>query len=128
MGKWIHRLFKPNFETMTAICKNCGPVSIVFKKTNNKNIARCKNAVLAISGDYKYENVGITFPEWFKYKKEKGCCEICGIPDDLCLDHSSKLSKFRGVLCRKCNLGLGFFKDSTNLLEKAIKYLDEKNV
>jgi hypothetical protein len=31
--------------------------------------------------------------------------------------------KVRGLLCSKCNLGIGHFKDKVRYLENAIKYL-----
>ena len=39
------------------------------------------------------------------------------------VDHSHATGKVRGVLCAKCNMGLGSYKDSVILLEKAIFYL-----
>lgn len=59
-------------------------------------------------------------------RAEPEVCEICGNRPDvfhLCVDHCHKTGKFRGWLCRSCNLGLGNLKDSTELLEKAAKYL-----
>lgn len=55
-------------------------------------------------------------------------CDICKTPpeeDDIrfCLDHSHKTGVARGLLCRACNSGLGYFKDNTDNLSSAIKYL-----
>lgn len=56
-------------------------------------------------------------------------CEICGKTKQengrsLCLDHSHKTDEFRGFLCDDCNKGLGCFKDSIQLLEKAKQHLE----
>lgn len=51
-------------------------------------------------------------------------CEICGdITIDFHIDHCHSTNQFRGILCRKCNPGLGCFNDDIRLLKKAIKYL-----
>lgn len=39
------------------------------------------------------------------------------------VDHSHDTGAPRGLLCRVCNLGLGKFRDSEELLQNAIKYL-----
>ena len=39
------------------------------------------------------------------------------------LDHDHDTKQFRGWLCRKCNLALGNFNDSIDILKKAIQYL-----
>jgi hypothetical protein len=56
-------------------------------------------------------------------------CAICGRRHDpggrlvLVADHDHKTMLFRGLLCRYCNPGLGYFKDSTTNLRRAIIYL-----
>lgn len=61
--------------------------------------------------------------------EHSGKCDICStdIPGfgrkKLCIDHDHITGAFRGMLCQKCNLGLGNFNDDPNLLKKAIKYL-----
>lgn len=61
-------------------------------------------------------------------------CAICGgkeevtrggTPKILALDHEHATHLVRGFLCQKCNLGIGYFKDSVGLLEKAIEYLKD---
>jgi hypothetical protein len=60
------------------------------------------------------------------YMKE---CAICGKVAEwgkrgLHRDHDHKTGKTRGYLCHNCNVGLGHFKDSPKLLQKAIEYLE----
>ena len=44
-------------------------------------------------------------------------------PRNLAVDHCHSTGKIRGLLCSKCNTALGALKDSTELLRKAILYL-----
>ncbi len=41
-------------------------------------------------------------------------------------DHCHKTGYLRGYLCSSCNTGLGLFKDSVKLLQKAKAYLGDK--
>lgn len=59
-------------------------------------------------------------------------CAICSTPAHsiekrLNVDHDHKTNQVRGLLCTYCNVGLGYFRDDTNLLAEAIKYLDKHN-
>lgn len=64
-------------------------------------------------------------------KRQRNRCAICGIEEsksqkkNLCVDHDHKTGKVRGLLCGKCNSGLGFFQDNTDIIEKALGYLQE---
>ncbi len=55
-----------------------------------------------------------------------GLCAICGEPPTgahLAVDHCHVTGKIRQLLCTNCNIGLGQFKDSSDILEKAAAYL-----
>ena len=49
-------------------------------------------------------------------------CVICG-REGTCMDHCHNTGKFRGFICRKCNLGLGYFDDSPGKMVCAAEYL-----
>lgn len=62
---------------------------------------------------------------------QKGLCaiceEVCPTQRALAVDHCHSSNRIRGLLCTNCNTGIGQFKDSTILLEKAISYLNARN-
>lgn len=69
-------------------------------------------------------------------KEQNNLCKICGNKETgqfkgkkkrLSVDHNHGTGKVRGLLCSYCNIGLGVFKDSPNILRKAIKYLDDND-
>lgn len=58
------------------------------------------------------------------YEDHDGCCEICGVASaSLFIDHDHATGRVRGLLCSTCNSGIGFLRDSVDLLESAIRYL-----
>jgi hypothetical protein len=65
-------------------------------------------------------------------QKNKGRCEVCKAEvsfgnKDFCLDHDRKTKKFRGILCGRCNMALGFVRDSIKILKALIKYLKQES-
>ena len=72
---------------------------------------------------------GITPEDYAKMlSNQSGGCEICGKPSTnykrrLHVDHDHLTGNLRGLLCVKCNLGIGYFNDSVGLLDNAKEYL-----
>lgn len=50
-------------------------------------------------------------------------CEVCGSLGTISFDHDHTTGQFRGWICRRCNLVLGFVKDDSELLIMLSKYL-----
>lgn len=62
---------------------------------------------------------------------QNGGCAICHSTEfgsrtkTLAVDHNHSNGKIRGLLCDKCNRGLGMFNDSPELLKVAANYLTQ---
>jgi hypothetical protein len=61
--------------------------------------------------------------------RSKPKCEICKkefqLAKDRNIDHCHESGKIRGVLCYRCNTGIGLFGDDTGILMSAIRYLSD---
>lgn len=72
---------------------------------------------------------GVTLEEYdLMLNKQGSRCLICNrhqteVKIPFGVDHDHKTGRIRGLLCNKCNQGLGLFNDDINILLKAIKYL-----
>jgi hypothetical protein len=135
MSKWKHRLINIDTVSKYADCAACGRVGITLKSGRWK----CKTARKEHRGKNHYvprpprpRLPRLPKPPRVRKSKSKFAhlrgktCEICGATEHLCGDHDHTTDKFRGTLCRNCNLGIGNFKDSTALLAKAMLYLETK--
>lgn len=119
------------------------------KKNNARNIryaedAEFRLATIKKSKEYRQRNpnkkkehelrtkYNMTFEDFEKLKKDQSnSCAICGFKNDgnkaffPFIDHCHSTNKVRGLLCSKCNFGIGHFNDDIDLLKKAIRYLEK---
>ncbi|MFA5153572.1 MAG: endonuclease VII domain-containing protein [Clostridia bacterium] len=82
----------------------------------------------------KYKITSEEYNELLEF--QDGVCAICGKPETskmkngeikpLGVDHDHETQIIRGLLCSKCNCGLGHFNDNIELLQAAIIYLDKR--
>lgn len=100
------------------ICKECARVS--QKGHYSKEQIRFKNRKANWKGKY-----GLTPKQFYILLEVQNYkCKICR--EDLevpCVDHCHDTGRVRGLLCRNCNLGIGYFKDNIELLDYAKDYL-----
>lgn len=64
--------------------------------------------------------------EFYNSECAKGC-QICGSKERLHIDHNHDTGKYRGILCGKCNQGIGLLNDNAEQLQKAVIYLQTTN-
>ena len=104
---------------------------------DNKGIQRDKSKQWRIDNPTKWKNqvlmytYGISYADWLlMWENQDSKCAICGelfvSPSDAHVDHDHETGQIRGLLCKKCNLGLGWFNDNIESLEKAVKFLNKQ--
>lgn len=105
------------------------------KKMRDKWISANPSKVREYNLKRKYKLTPEQYEEILK-KQEGKCANIYCKKEDmiikgskgsrrLAIDHDHETGKIRGLLCRDCNLILGFCKDNQQLLEGLIRYLGE---
>lgn len=60
------------------------------------------------------------------FTDQEGVCKICKKLEDkrmLSVDHNHQTGKVRGLLCHRCNTGIGLFMEDVFVLEESIRYL-----
>lgn len=119
-------------------CKQEKPVSEYNKRLRSKDGLRnnCKDCDHKSEHRYRKQNPSQAALAAIRQKyglqehaykemleKHNYQCDICESKTRLCIDHCHKTGKIRGILCGKCNSGIGLLNDNIADLEKAIRYL-----
>jgi hypothetical protein len=78
-------------------------------------------------------NWGLTQVQYLAmFEAQDHKCAICGAQARamraLAIDHCHDTGRIRGLLCQDCNMGMGQFADSPDLLEAAARYLRDGGV
>lgn len=143
-----HSLTEVDRAAKRAVCSICGPVAIRVRSNQTTPECMTMRRKHRRARSSARRTGGKTYPagpesgrRWrikAKYgmtledvqlleDAQGGVCAICSaVPDGkLNVDHDHETGKVRGLLCRSCNLALGFFRDSRDLLEAASAYLGE---
>ena len=114
------QLFMPQDHKRRYMCRSCFNL-----KKNSRPGLKNQQFRKRLKNTYK-----ISEEEYFSIlENQKNKCAICDkdISEKRHLDHCHITGEVRGLLCPKCNWGLGKFKDDKTLIEKAIKYLEKQN-
>ena len=111
------------------------------KESSRKSVARSRTlqAKEEKKNSYLQYTYGISLSQYTEmYNKQHGSCNICLTPlayqniegsghKTANVDHNHTTGKVRGLLCNKCNRGLGYLQDNATLLRRAAEYLDATN-
>lgn len=115
-------------------CKTCDySAQKVYKKERYLEFRESRRK---IQRRHKYGLNDDKFKEMLS--EQAGLCACCGIsldegwtqnhkPNKLVVDHDHATGVVRGLLCTKCNKGLGLLGDSVEGLEKALAYLKKSS-
>lgn len=138
--------FHKDKSRKTGLRERCKTCRCKYDEEVLKKCVSCKKA-FKVSGNSKAQKYcsaecqqyflkyGISGSEYKKMQKEQNNrCWICGETETtkdsrtgkfykLAVDHCHETGNVRGLLCNKCNNGLGCFMDKKELLSKAIDYL-----
>lgn len=142
-------------DGLTCQCKACRKISREAWKSRNPDKVRLhkKREHSKNHQNYlDYQRSSRRKELWFKWKLEKqfgitvedfeilyesqlGKCAICRNKLDcgkcsnkrLHIDHDHKTGAVRGLLCFRCNTGIGSFGDSVENLQRAAEYLQGKS-
>lgn len=118
---------------ITAWCKLCyNAYCRAYRNKNKEKIAKYKKIYNKINPEIQRRlhlkhNYNLTLDEYnamLKHQDHK--CAICHSNNDgktLHIDHCHKNGQVRGLLCQKCNNGIGHFRDNIQLLFAAAGYL-----
>lgn len=95
--------------------KNAGRISI---KTKAQHATNPKKYAMHKAETYVRNQIKLTG------RKKPKLCDICHKTGRICYDHCHKSGLFRGWICHRCNVALGYARDSAKLLRKLADYLD----
>lgn len=130
--EWVARKTASNKRWVKSHREHRNEYARVYRSTRKEQVAiwdkrwALKKTPEELSAIQRFHRHGIT-PEQFNElrKLQDNKCAICHeeftyVPR---VDHDHRTGKVRGLLCRECNSGLGFFEDDSKRIEKAIAYL-----
>lgn len=149
----MHSIKSYSGNTKKGVCILCGPVRIIkvegewecrehYEETHKERLEletllTKKTKALKFKGDRLSANFNLS---WYDYlslmESQDFSCAICGAPfsasSDAQVDHDHSCCPeagkscggcIRGLLCPRCNMGIGYFQDDAERLLRARTYL-----
>ena len=109
-------------------CKSC--VSTAIKEHRRLN-PRVRLPEIARASGLK-ARYGMTLEQYAAMlAAQGGGCAICGsatssgCKNSFHVDHNHKTGNVRGILCQRCNTGIGSLREDATILRRAISYLEK---
>jgi hypothetical protein len=126
-------------DGLFSYCKKCMKIHAAeYRKTHKEKLKadkikyKEKNKEKWKEANKNYnlkKSFGITLKQYIAmFESQKGLCAICHQEEAyndnlLCVDHDHERKIIRALLCRRCNLVLGYAQDNISVLENAVEYL-----
>lgn len=130
----MHRITDLDRDARTAVCSECGPTRVRLR-TGRKD-AQCITArqrEVARRAEGPSERRRRRLRDKYRLKpsdwdamliEQNGRCAICLCPmESPHVDHDHNTGAVRGLLCKWCNLAIGYMKDDAARLRAAADYL-----
>lgn len=108
--------------------KNPESVQKIRKRSYRNNIEYMKNKTRRL---HILQNYNLTLNDFdVLLNSQDNKCAICESKEpkgkgNFHIDHDHQTGKVRGLLCHKCNTGIGLLNDDIALLNKALQYLEK---
>jgi hypothetical protein len=112
-------------------CKECRKLADKAHYITNREWALIREWRSSLIRRYK-----LSYQEYYALlDKQHGVCAVCKQPErtqrQLCVDHDHGCCKgetscgkcIRGLLCSRCNRGLGLLQDNEDILKQALRYI-----
>lgn len=126
--------YKNGVIGLRALCKHCSTLERdIWRKSSTKDNDRNKeynkrNAVRIRGNKLRKYWPGSTCEQALAnfevlFKAQDGKCAICDKVKRLAVDHNHITGEVRGLLCNKCNRGLGLFDESPQCFKRSLVYL-----
>ena len=134
--------FGPNRRARDRRSYYCQPCTLVMWREYREKYRRRDpdydvKARQQSKNNYRLRMFGLTRSQYLMmFEEQNGVCAICKRAEtltvgnkvgnsirDLAVDHNHKTGKVRGLLCGRCNAGLGQFRENVKYLKGAIAYV-----
>ena len=136
-------LLRRSGDARQPACRDCTKVRVAQVRDQRRQNGKARAYSLGVEAPRVWarqllERYGLTVAEYDAIlAAQNGVCAICGEPPGevisktgtvrrLAVDHDHVSGANRGLLCARCNQGVGYFRDRADLLTAAISYLERR--
>lgn len=131
--RFLDSFYRRKNGTYYSVCKVCCAEHQRERwKKNKDRVKSIQKRYLEKNPDARVNTLlknkfGITLERYNEVlSSQGGACAICLRKPGkrmLCVDHSHKTGKVRGILCHQCNHAIGLLRDDPSVVQKAAEYL-----
>lgn len=130
---------RPKVQLWKDSCKNCGEIldpTNIYMTSQGGMLWTCRNCYIrkqnrtpeTKKAQAIKERYGLSMEEFNRMKElQLNVCAICKEPcnsgHDLSVDHNHTTGQVRGLLCKRCNLALGYLREDEGIIKNMLEYI-----